>query len=163
MDETLRNAAENDLRRAEVAAVPAHRDDPIVVWQRCSRRRQSFHLGNGQAKEATLPSRIGFVDGPESRRRAVVDTDDLPRVAFADQEAAVLEWDQTPRRLEIGDDFPGARIAARLDGAGRWTARESGLLGLGLDGGVGLAGVVPAVRVSGLGSLAALVQRGDQK
>ena len=63
----------------------------------------------------------------------------------------------TPQGASRSEAISRARGSARdWTGAGSWTA-GSRTVGLGLDAGVGLAEVAAAVRVSGLGSLAALV------
>src|SRR5215204_5111104 len=58
----------------------------------------------------------------------------------------------TPQGVSRSEAISRARGSPR-----DWTVLGVGLLGLGLDGGSGLAEAATAVRVSGLGSLAALV------
>ena len=71
---------------------------------------------------------LGFVDDDASmhgrelhentRYGPIPNADDLPGVAFTDQQAAILEWHQPPWRLQIRGDCLGPRLAARLHGAG---------------------------------------------
>ena len=114
----VRDAVEDHLRLAQGGAVPAHRDDPVVLRRGVVGEHGRLVGGGRQTQQPGLAARHRLLDrGQDLGLVGTVGRDqlDLLRVPFADQQRAVVEDEQPPRAGQVGDQV-GGLDAGRLRG-----------------------------------------------